>query len=70
MLIRLASRFCDIGSLGTFGSLDYLEFDGISFLQRAVTISYNSRVVNKYIWSVISPDKSVAFRIIEPLNVS
>jgi hypothetical protein len=70
VLIRLASRFGDIGGLGTFGPLDDLEFDGISFLQRAVAIAHDGGVVNKYIWSVISPDKSVAFRVIKPLNVS
>jgi hypothetical protein len=70
VLIRLASRFGDVGSLGTFGSLDDLKFDGISFLQRAVTISHYGGVVNKYVWSIITSDETVAFRVIKPLNIS
>jgi hypothetical protein len=61
VLIRLASRFCDVGGLGTFGPLDYLELDGISFLQRSVAIANNGGVMNKYIWPILTTDESVAF---------
>ena len=70
MLIRLASRFCDVGCLGAFGSLDNLKFDGISFLQRAVAIPNYGGVMNKYIRPIFSSDEAVPFRVIEPLYIS
>ena len=70
MLSQLTRRLGDVGCLGTFGSLDNLKFDGISFLQRAVAIANYGGVVNKYIRPIFPPDEAVSFRVIEPLDQS
>jgi hypothetical protein len=67
MLSQLARRLGDVGCLGTFGSLDNLKFDGISFLQRAIAVANYGGVVNKYIRPIFSSDEAVSFRVIEPL---
>jgi len=48
--------------------LNYLEFNRISFIQRSESIACDCRVMNKHIWSVITPDETVPLRIIEPLD--
>jgi len=48
--------------------LDNFEFNGVSFIQGFVSLAYDCRVVDKYIWTVIAPNEAVAFRIIEPFD--
>ncbi len=62
----LAARFLHVGSLRTFRSLHNLEFDHISFLQSAVAVSNDGRVVDEDIGPIVTPDKTVTFRVIEP----
>jgi hypothetical protein len=70
MLSQLTRRLGDVGCLGTFGSLDNLKFDGISFLQRAIAVANYGGVVNKYIRPIFSSDEAVPFRVIKPLHIS
>ena len=53
--------------LGTFLTLDDVEFDLIALFQRFVTVQLNRGVVNEYIRPVFTPDESVALGIIKPL---
>jgi hypothetical protein len=62
--------FGHIRGLGTFRALHNLEFDRISFLQRAVTIPDDRRVMYEHIGAIFSPDESISFRVIEPLHCS
>ncbi len=57
-----------ITSLGSFTTLDNLECNGVPFIQGFVSLAYDSRVVDKYIWTVIAPDEAVAFRMIKPFD--
>src|SRR6266852_1812976 len=59
-----------VGRLRTFRSLHNLEFDRLSFLQGAVTIPDDGRVMNKNIRAVLPANETVAFRVIEPFYSS
>jgi hypothetical protein len=54
--------------LRAFRALDYFKFDGITFLQRAVTIADDRGIVDEHIGTVFTANESVSFRIIEPLH--
>jgi hypothetical protein len=56
--------------LWAFRSLDDLELYGISFLQSAVAIPHDSGIMNKYVWTIVSPYEAVPFRIIKPFHGS
>jgi len=64
---RLAGFFY-IGGLGAFRSLDNFKFDRVSFLQRAVTVPDDGRVMNKDIGAIIASDEPIAFGVIEPFH--
>jgi hypothetical protein len=66
----LLSYFSNLSGLRAFGALDYLKFDRVSFLQGAVAVSDDSRIMNKNIGTVFTPDEPVALRIVEPLYSS
>ena len=53
--------------LRAFLPLDDIEFDVIALFQSLVTIQLDCRVVNEYIWPVITSDESVALGVVEPL---
>jgi hypothetical protein len=57
-----------IASLRSFTTLDDLEFNCVPFVEGFVSVAYDCRVMNKYVWTVVAPDEAVAFRIIEPFD--
>ena len=62
----LLARFLHISSLRTLRPLDNLKLNNISFLQGAITVANNRRIMNEDVGTVIVPNKSVAFCVIEP----
>ena len=63
-------RLAYVCRLRSFLSLHDLELDGIAFLQAFIAFGRNCTVVNKHIGPIITPDKSVTLRVIEPLDGS
>src|ERR1039458_8283602 len=57
-------------SLPTLGPFDYVERDSLAFLQAAEAFRLNRRIVNEYVFPILTADKAVALRVIEPLNRS
>jgi len=55
--------------LGTFLALDDVEFNVIALLQGLVSIQLNGRIVNEHIRTVIPSDESIAFCVVEPLDL-
>src|SRR5262245_49257901 len=60
----------DVSSLGTFGPLNDLKLDRISFLQGSVPVARDGRIVHEHIRPIVATYESVALGIIEPLYVS
>ena len=56
--------------LPTLGPFDYVERDRLAFLQAAEAIGLDRRIVNEHVFSILTADKAVALRVIEPLNRS
>ena len=56
--------------LPALGALDDIELNGLTFLQAAETARLDGRVVNENVFAVLTADKAVALRVIEPLNCS
>ncbi len=56
--------------LGTFLSLNDVEFHVIALFQSFVTIQLDCRVVNENIRPVIASDESVALGVVEPLDLA
>jgi hypothetical protein len=46
--------------------LDNFEVNPVPLVQDFISLAYDSRVVDKYIWTVLAPDKAIASQIIEP----
>ena len=67
---QCSRRLNDVRRLRSFLSLHDLELDGIAFLKAFIAFGRNCTVVNKYIGPIITPDKSVTLRVIEPLDGS
>ena len=59
-----------ITSFRSFRTLDNFEFNRIPFVQGFVSLAYDCRVVDKYVWTVIAPDEAVAFRMIKPFDLA
>jgi hypothetical protein len=51
-------------------SLNYVELNGLTFLEAAETACLDGRVVNEYVFAVLTANEAVALRVIEPLNCS
>jgi hypothetical protein len=68
--IWLGSGFSYVGCLRAFGALNDLKLDGVAFLQGLVSIPIDRGVVDKNIGAIVSANKSIAFRIIEPFDRS
>src|SRR5271157_83278 len=56
--------------LPALGPFDYVERDSLALLQAAEAIRLDCRIVNKYVFPILTADKAVALRVIEPLNRS
>lgn len=54
--------------LGAFLPLDDIELHVVAFFQAFISVELNCRVVDEDIRAVVSPDKSIAFCVIEPLH--
>jgi hypothetical protein len=61
-------NFDDVTGLGSFLALDNFELDLVSFSQALIAFRGNRAVVYEYIRTVFTADKSVTFRVIEPLH--
>jgi hypothetical protein len=51
----------DVGSLRPFGALHNLKLDCISFLQGAISVARDSRIVDEDVGTVVTPDEPVPF---------
>jgi hypothetical protein len=57
-----------ICGLRSFRTLDNFEFNRVPFVKGPISLAYNCRVVDKYVWTVIAPDEAVTLRIIKPFD--
>ena len=64
------TRFRNIRGLRPFRALHDLKLYRISFLQRPVAITDDSRIMHEDIRTVFTADESVSFGIIEPFHSS
>ena len=62
------SSFSDVRCLRTFLALGNLELYFVAFLQTLVALRSDGTIMHKHIWSIITSDKSVSFRIVEPFD--
>ena len=53
--------------LGTFLSLNDVEFHLVPFFQALVSIELDRAVMNKHVGTIRAPDKPITLRVIEPL---
>jgi hypothetical protein len=56
--------------LPALGPFDNVELDSLAFLQAAEAVRLDRRIVNKYVFPILTADEAVALRVIEPLNCS
>ena len=63
-------RYFDIHCRKTFGSLFYVKGDPVSFVQRFETGCIDTRMMNKYIWTIFLLDEAIALAVIEPFYSS
>jgi hypothetical protein len=54
--------------LGTFLSLNDVEFHLVPFFQALVSIELDRAVMHKHVGAVIPANKSISLRVIEPLH--
>jgi hypothetical protein len=54
--------------LRTFLSLNDVEFHLVPFFQALVSIELDRAVMHKHVGSIISTDKAITLRVIEPLH--
>jgi|SRR5215469_9627597 len=68
MNFRSSLQWLYVLGLPAFGALDHVELDVLAFLEAAESASLDSRVMNEYVFAILTADKAVALRVIEPLN--
>ena len=68
--VLLASRFLYVSSLRTLRSLHDFKLNHISFLQGAITVANNRGIMNEDVGTIIAPNESVTFCVIEPFHRS
>ena len=56
--------------LPAFGTFDDVELHRLAFLQAAETVRLNCGEMNENVFSILTGNKAVALRVIEPLNCS
>src|SRR5713101_2918412 len=66
---RSITGFRHVRRLGTFRSLDYLELDRVALLKSTVTLSHYRGIMDENIWSIISPNETISFLVIKPLDI-
>lgn len=54
--------------LGSLLSLYNLEFNCIALLQSLITICKDCAVVDEYVWTILTTDKSKPLSVIKPLH--
>jgi hypothetical protein len=57
-----------VGSLRAMCALDKLKFNHIAFIQGPTWFSYDRGVMDKDIWTVTAPDKTISPNISEPFH--
>jgi len=60
----------DVLGLQTLGTLRYLKFHALPFLQAAETAGLDGGEVHEYILATLAADESVTLGIVKPLNCS
>lgn len=70
MLALLLAFFYDMSGCRTFGTIDHLETDAITFLERFETVSLYGRMMDEDIFATILGDEAKSFRIIKPFYSS
>ncbi len=56
----------DTCSLGTFFPFSHLKFDGLTLFQRTESLSRNTGIVYKNVFTLFGRDEAVTFRSVEP----
>jgi hypothetical protein len=69
LALELLYRLYVLG-LPALRSFDYVELNGLTFLQAAESAGLDGRVVNEYVFAVLTADEAVALRVIKPLYCS
>jgi len=60
----------DVGRLRPFLALGDFKLHLIAFLQALVSLRTNRAVVHKHIGTVVPPNETISFSVVEPLNGS
>jgi hypothetical protein len=58
----------NIFSLRSLRTFNDFEFDVVAFVKFSKAFTNDSRIMNKNVGSVVTPDKTITFRIVEPLD--
>ena len=66
----LCCCFLYVGGLWPFWSLHNFEFHCIAFLQCAVPVTNDRRIVDENIRTILAADEAVSLRIVEPFHGS
>ena len=66
----LSSSLHYVGSLRSFLTFGDFELHLVAFLQALISLTANGAVMNEYVWPIVTADKAVSLRVIEPLDRS
>jgi hypothetical protein len=58
----------NVGCLEALGAFTKIELDGLSFIQRAVTVFLDGGIMDEDIFPRRALDEAVSFRSVEPLD--
>src|SRR4051812_6503036 len=56
--------------LGTLLTLNDVELHVIALFQSFIAVQLDCRIVNEHVWSVFTPDESVALGVVKPLDLT
>jgi len=68
MVVRERLESLNVLSLPTLGSLDHVELNGLTFLERTETVRLDGGEVHENIFTVCAADKAKTLSIVKPLN--
>src|SRR4051812_10281162 len=67
---QVALGFGDVPRLRTLGTIDDLELDRLTFLERPEAIATDRGIVHEHVAATIALNESVALRVVEPLDLA
>jgi len=60
----------NVGCLPAFGSFDYVELDGLTFLEAFEAVRVYGGVVNEDVFAILTADETKSLCIVKPLHCS